>query len=60
MKLPFSLGLEIENHLVDIKTGKLIVGEYLLKSWDVMFEKAFEFLSTIPNSFPHKKATMST
>lgn len=50
MRLPFSHGLEIENHLVDIKTSKLIVGEYLLKSWDVMFEKAFQFLSAIPKS----------
>ncbi|MHA2102600.1 MAG: hypothetical protein ACW981_04195 [Candidatus Hodarchaeales archaeon] len=48
MKLPFSHGLEIENHLVDIKTSKLIVGEYLLKSWDVMFERAFQFLSALP------------
>ena len=47
MKLPFTHGIEIENHLVDIRTGKLVVGDTLLASWERMFSYASDFLKAL-------------
>lgn len=49
MSLPFTHGIEIENHLVDIRTGRLITGDILLQAWKNMFEVAEEFLLDLPN-----------
>ncbi|MHA2366557.1 MAG: glutamate-cysteine ligase family protein, partial [Candidatus Hodarchaeales archaeon] len=46
-KLPFSHGIETENHLVLKDTGRLLVGEDLLNVWELMFDRAAQFLQDI-------------
>lgn len=46
-ELYFTHGVEIENHLVSRKTGKVVVGDKLLHAWDQMFLGAATFLQKL-------------
>ncbi|MHA1994533.1 MAG: glutamate-cysteine ligase family protein [Candidatus Hodarchaeales archaeon] len=43
----FSHGIEVENHLVDIATGEVLVGNELLSTWDEMFAGAAKYLERL-------------
>jgi len=45
-ELPFSHGIEVENHLVNA-SGEVLTGKELLDVWETMFQGAAEFLSKI-------------
>lgn len=42
-KLPFSHGIEVENHIVD-EVGQVITGDTLVETWKVLFSNAGELL----------------
>ncbi|MHA2270522.1 MAG: hypothetical protein ACXACI_01580 [Candidatus Hodarchaeales archaeon] len=42
-KLPFSHGIEVENHIVD-EVGQVITGDTLVETWNVLFSNAGELL----------------
>ncbi|MFX0205236.1 MAG: hypothetical protein ACFFDT_04570 [Candidatus Hodarchaeota archaeon] len=49
VKLPFSHGLEIENHLV-MDDGSVLTGEKLVETWNAMFDGAAAFLRNLPKT----------
>jgi len=49
-ELYFTHGIEIENHLVSRKTGKVLVGDELLIVWEDMFDGAAQFLRSLKKS----------
>jgi len=46
-KLPFTHGIEIENHLIIKSSNEVLVGNDLLTIWDEMFNGAFEYLKKL-------------
>ena len=55
----FSHGVEIENHLVDINTGDVLVGNDLLTVWEQMFNGAADYLKKLKKSKNTPKAIAS-
>jgi hypothetical protein len=49
IKLPFSHGVEIENHLTLKESGEILVGDNLIRIWDEMFNRAYEYILEIKN-----------
>lgn len=43
----FSHGIEVENHLVDVTTGEVLVGNDLLSTWEEMFSGAVKYLERL-------------
>ena len=55
----FSHGVEIENHLIDINTGDILVGNDLLTVWEQMFNGAADYLKKLKKSKNTPKAIAS-
>ena len=45
--LYFSHGIEVENHLVDVASGEVLVGNDLLSTWEEMFAGAVTYLERL-------------
>ncbi len=50
-KLPFSHGLEVENHLVN-EIGEVVTGDFLVETWKNLFTEAFDLLKKEIESAP--------